>query len=417
MKPLKIVAIDNGLYIAQIEALSDGGRNEVILSTPWGKPFPTIEDKMKGYGYGNLKKELGFFDHVEDADMIVNFDVSNNDVIRHLRKIYPEKSIVGAGRGEKLEHDRVFLKKWLEHYGLPVGPYKVIKGMTALINYLKNNPKKYVKNNIFRDDTESFFFNNWDDDKQLLDERAMTFGILKEEEIFVVEDPIEAACQSGIDMFFTDGQYIPFSFGFEISKNLCVNKVVQDLDEVPDCLRNNFEPLAGLMKRCDYRGPISTEDRVVSKDKSYLIDFTARIPAPMGQMYSELINNWTEVNYKIGKNEYVEVDCDHDYIGSFALSSEHAATNNVKLIIDPKYLKDVRPQMVAQNEDGLWALKGNTVVCCLIAGGKNPKEVISKLKEASKHVDAYSLDKDAVDSIDAQFEKALKGFESVGLKF
>jgi hypothetical protein len=171
------------------------------------------------------------------------------------------------------------------------------------------------------------------------------------------------------------------------------------------------------MKRMDYRGPVSTEDRVVSKDKSYLIDFTARIPAPMGLMYSELINNWPELIYKIGKNETVEVDCDYDYIGSFALSSEHASTNNVKLIIDPKYLNDVRPQMVAQNEEGLWALKGNTVVCCLIAGGKTPKEVLDKLKDASKYVDAYSLDKDPVDGIDKQFEGALEGLKSVGIKF
>ena len=414
---MKIVCLDNGLYIPQCEALSDGGKNEVIFCTPWGKPFPTIEDKMKGYGYGNLNKQLGFWDHVEDADMIVNFDVSNNDAIRHLRKVYPDKSIIGAGKGEKLEHDRVFLKQWLEHLGLPVGPYKVIKGMTALINYLKKNPKKYVKNNIFRDDTESFFFESWENDKQILEERAMTYGMLKEEEVFIVEDPIEVACQSGIDMFFTNGEYVPFSWGFEISKNLCVNKVVTDLDEVPDCLRNNFEPLAPLMKRMDYRGPISTEDRVVSKDKSYLIDFTARIPAPMGQMYPVFINNYAEAMYKIGKNEPIEIECDHDYIGSFALSSEHALSHNVKLIIDADHMDDVRPQMVAQNEEGLWAVKGNSVVYCLVAGGKSPEEVLKKLKEAAGYVNAYSLDKEPVDGIDKQFEGALKGLKSVGIKF
>jgi hypothetical protein len=137
----------------------------------------------------------------------------------------------------------------------------------------------------------------------------------------------------------------------------------------------------------------------------------------MGQMYPVFINNWTEVCYKIGLNQSVEIDCDYDYIGSYALSSEHAATHNVKVIIDKDHLKDVRMQMVAQNEEGLWAIKGNTVVCCLVAGGKTPQEVLKKLKEAAGYVNAYSLDKDPVDGIDKQFEQALEGLTSVGIKF
>lgn len=414
---MKVLCIDNGLYTSQCEAMSDGGKNEVIFYTPWAKPFPTIEDKQKGYGYGALKKDLWFFNHVLDANCIVNFDVSNNDLIHYLRQVHPEKSVFGAGRGEKLEHDRVLLKKWLEHYKLPVGPYKVIKGLTALGNYLKNNPNKYVKTNIFREDLESMFFGKWNDDKGLLDERAVTLGIFKETETFIVEDPIEAACQSGSDMFFGGGQYIPFSWGFEINKNLCVNKVIQDLDELPDCLRGNIEGLADLMEKMDYRGAVSTEERIVSKDKAYLIDFTARLPAPMGQMYPVFINNWAELVYKIGKNQPVEVECDHDYIGSFALSSEHAMTNNVKMIVDPKHTKDVRLQMVAQNEDGVFAIKGNSVVCALVAGGKTPQEVLEKIKKAADYVDAYSLDKEPVDGIDRQFEGALEGLTSIGLKF
>ena len=52
-----------------------------------------------------------------------------------------------------------------------------------------------------------------------------------------------------------------------------------------------------------------------------------------------------------------------------------------------------------------------------MAGGKTPQEVLKKLKEASKLVDAFSLDKDPVEAIDKQFEDALEGLESVGLKF
>ena len=412
----KFLVIDNGLYCALAEALANDG-DDVYYFSPWARPFPEVHDWAKGHGFGKLKKALNFFDHVKTADGIFNFDVPSNDLIHFLRETYPEKCVFGSGRGEKLEHDRVFLKEWLKHAGLPVGPYKVIKGLTALGDYLKNNPHKYIKTNVFREDLESMFFGKWEDDKYLLDERAVTLGMLKEEYEFIVEDPIEAACQSGVDMFFSNGEYVPFSYGFEISKNLCVNKVIRDLDEVPECLLKNMEGLRPLMKRMDYRGPVSTEDRIVDKDTAYLIDFTARVPAPMGQMYPVMIKNWVDVCYGIGMNKPVDIECDHDYIGSFALSSEHAITNNVKIMIDKGHFDDVRLCMVAQNKDGYFAVKGNSVVCCLVAGGKSPKEVLEKIKKASEYVNAYSLDKDPVDGIEKEFEEALEGFESVGLKF
>lgn len=414
---MKIACIDNGLYTSQCESLNDGGKNEVVFCKPWAKPFPTIEDYSVGHGYGALQKEIWFFDHILDSDMIVNFDVSQNDLIHYLRQMHKDKSIFGAGRGERLEHDRVFFKQWLERLGLPVGPYKVITGVTALSNYLKKNPKKFIKTNIFRNDMESFFFGDWDDDKYLLDEKAVTLGMLKETYTFIVEEPIDCKCELGFDGFFSGGDYIPFTYGPEIAKNLYIGKVIKDIDEMPDCMVNTMERMQGLLERMDYRGALSTEERVISQDESYFIDFCARIPAPLGQIYPVAIKNWAELVYKVGKKETVEIECDHEYVGAFALSDEHAADHNVKLKIDPKHLKDVRFQTVAQNEDGYFAVKGNTSVVVLVAGGSSPAEVMDKLKEAKEYVDGYGLEKDPVDGIDKQFEEANEGMKSIGLKF
>ena len=85
--------------------------------------------------------------------------------------------------------------------------------------------------------------------------------------------------------------------------------------------------------------------------------------------------------------------------------------------IDPKDYDKVRFQMVGQDKDKVYAIKGNSVVCCLVAGGKTPQEVLQNLKDASKCVDAFSLDKDPVDGIDKQFQDALGGLKKVGIKF
>lgn len=414
---MKIAVIDNGLYTAQAEALNDNGRNEVVFCKPWAKPFPTIEDWAVGHGYGALKKEIYFFDHILDSDLIVNFDVSNNDLIHYLRQVHPEKAIYGAGMGERLEHDRVAFKKWLEHFGLPVGPYKVIVGLDSLKNYLKKNPNKFVKTNIFRNDMESFFFGKWDDDKYLLDEKAVTLGMLADTYTFVVEEPIDCACELGYDGFFSNGKYIPFAWGIEIEKNLYIGKVISEIDEMPECMTNTLDTFQGLLTKMDYRGALSTEERLISQKESYFIDFCARIPAPLGQIYPVAIKNWPELVYKIGKKESVEVECDFPYVGGFAISAEHAADHNLKLIVDKKNLDSVRFQTISQNKDGYFAVKGNTAVVVLVAGGNSPKEVMDRIKEAKDYVDAYSLEKDPIDGIDKQFEECAKGMESIGIKF
>ncbi len=414
---MKIVTIDNGLYVPHCESLSDGGKNDVIYCKPWAKPFPDLSDWAVGHGYGALKKEVWFFDHLMDADMIVNMDVSGGDLIHFLKQVLPNKSIFGSGRGERLEHDRVYFKQWLEHFKLPVGPYKVITGLTNLAKYLEKNPNKFIKTNIFRNEMESYFFGKWEDDKYLLDEKAVTLGVLKETYTFIVEEPIECACELGFDGFFSGGEYIPFTWGPEIAKNLYVGKVINDIDEMPDCLSNTLHTITPLLTRMDYRGALSTEERVISKDESYFIDFCARIPAPLGQIYPVAIKNWADLVYQIGLKKQVDIECEYDYVGAFALSAEHAADHNVKMMVDPKHLKDVRFQTISQNKDGYFAVKGNTSVCVLVAGGKSPVEVLERLKEAKEYVNAYSLEKDPVDGIDAQFEEAMDGMKSIGIKF
>lgn len=414
---MKFLVTDNGLYTCQAEALSDNGKNEVRFCTPWSKPFPTYADYAIGKNYGNLKKELYFFDHIQSADCIVNFDVPQNDLMNYLKKVHPDKSIFGAGLGERLENDRVMFKQWLEKLGLAVNKYEVIVGLTNLKNYLKNNPKKFVKTNIFRNDMESFYFSNWKDDRYLLDEKLVVLGMHAEEYTFIVEEPIETECEIGYDGFFSNGKYIPFSYGYEICKNLYIGKVVEDMEELPEPLYETLDAFQGLLNRMDYRGSLSTEERIVSPSEHYFMDFCARIPAPLGQIYPIAIKNWPELVYKIGKKEDVKVECDSQYVGAFALSSEHAADHYVKIMVEDKHLKDVRFQMVSQNEDGYFAVKGNTAIVVLVAQGESSDEVLNKLLEAKDYVEAYGLEKDDIDGIQKQAQEAIKGGQKVGIKF
>jgi hypothetical protein len=413
---MKILVLDNGLYTCQAEALSAGG-NEVKFWTPWASPFPNYADYAKGKNFGKLQKEIYLFDHIQWADCIVNFDVSNNDLISYLRKMHPEKSIWGAGLGERLENDRVMFKKWLKAFGLPVGKYEVIVGLSALREYLKKNPHKYIKTNIFRNDMESFFFDTYEEDKYLLDEKALVLGMHQDEYTFVVEDPIKTDVEIGYDGFFTNGEYAPFSFGYEVDKNLYIGKVVSDVDELPFCVSESLEAFQPLLTKMDYRGALSSEERVVTQEEHYFIDFCARLPAPLSQIYPVAIKNWPDLVYKIGKKEYAEIECDYKYVGAYALSTEHAVDHYVKMKVKKGSEKDIRFQMVTENKDGVFAVKGNASVAVLTAGGDTWEEVIDKLKDLSENVDAYGLEKEGVIGIGEQAEKAIEAGKKVGIKF
>src|ERR1700687_3581044 len=101
---MRYLVVDTGLFTDLANALADGGKNEVLYFTNWAAAaYPVLQDYGPGTGYDHLKKVLRLFDvDFDSVDCVINFDVGFNDFINYLRKEYPEKSIVGSGKGEVL---------------------------------------------------------------------------------------------------------------------------------------------------------------------------------------------------------------------------------------------------------------------------------------------------------------------------
>ena len=208
---MKFLVIDSGLYAELANALSDGGKNKVYYYTNTESAFPSYKEYASGHNFEHIEKVKYFWDYVDEADVICSFDISSNDMIHWLRNNLPNKSIFGAGRGERMESNRIGFKKTLEALEMPVIPYKVIKGMTALRKYLEANPKKVVKIDIFRGDFETLKCDSYEAVKQILDDRAPLLGLYSEDCQFIVEDMVDCKCEAGWDGFVCDGISIPFS--------------------------------------------------------------------------------------------------------------------------------------------------------------------------------------------------------------
>lgn len=410
------LVFDCGLYSEQANALAQGGKNRVFYYTPWTSKDPHYKDFVIGKGFEFIEKILYFEDHIEEADCIVFFDVHGNSFCNYLRKKYPNKSIWGAGLGERLENDRVALKEWCKTFGLPVGKYEVVKGVVNLKNYLKKNKEKYIKINIFRGDMESFYAKDFDSVEMVLDSIEDALGPHKEEYDFIVEDKIDTEVEIGVDTIFNGTGYVGGFCGYELHKNLYLAHTWEETSDLPVPLAETLDAFQPLFQKFNYRGAMSTEEKIVSEKEHYFLDACMRLPNPLSALYPVMIENWAEVVYKVGKGEEVALDIRHKYVGAFALTSIHCDKNYVKVDIDPRHRDDVRYQMVCGRKDLVYTVPGWSIAGIVIAGGNTVDEVLGKLKENVKYIDAHGIDKDPIHGIDMIKEVIEKG-KKVGIPF
>ncbi len=410
------LVFDCGLYCSQANALAEGGKNKVYYYTPWTSKDPHYKDYIIGKGFEHLEKVLYFEDYIDRADCIVFFDVHGNSLCNYLRKLYPKKSIWGAGLGERLENDRVALKEWCASFGLPVNKYEVIRGVVKLRSYLQKNKNKYVKINIFRGDMESFYAKEYDSVEMVLDSIEDALGPHKEEYDFIVEEAVETEVEIGVDTIFNGTDYIGGFCGYELHKNLYMAHVWNDLSDLPSSMEETLSAFQPLFQKMNYRGAMSTEEKVVSPSEHYFLDACMRLPNPLSALYPVMIENWAEVVYKVGLGQPVELDIKYKYVGAFALTSNYCDKNYVKVDIDPKHRDDVRYQMVCGRKDHVYTVPGWSIAGIVIAGGGSVDEVLSKLKENVQYIEGHGIDKDPIHGIDMIKEVIEKG-KKVGIPF
>jgi len=408
----KFLVYDYGLFAEHAAALANGGKNKVFYYTPWQSDFPAFRDFIIGQGTG-VEKILYFWDHVDEADCIVNFDVYGNDAMAYLRE--KGHRVYGSGKGEILEDDRWLFKKVMKKIGLPVNNAVKIKGTPALREYLKTNKDKYVKIDLFRRDVESFHSKDYNSIELVLNEIDSTFGPFKDNFEFIIEEAIKGdSVEPGSDVFFNGNEFVkPYLYGYEIEKAFYIGRFT---NELPPQMQNTLDKLTPILRKLDYRGAMSIEEKVVSKDKSYPIDICARQPAPLSAGYVEWIKNYAELVWKIAGKEQVRIDPIANYVGALPLESQHANENWVRIIFDEKYRKYVKFRKFAKYQSHYYAVPSLTSIIVLVAWGRSVEEVYNKLKVLIDKVEAYGLQTDVLGGIEQAAKEIEKG-KQLGIDF
>ena len=416
---IKFLVTDLGVFTDHAVSLLDNGKNQVRYYTDWPKASPLYEEFVVGKDLDGLEKIDYFWDrrkkYLEWADCIVNFDVHNNDQIAFLRELYPDKSIFGSGKGEVIENDRNFLKKMIKKLSLPQQKYDLIRGTDNLREYLKTHPDVYVKMDIFRGNQESFYAKDYEtvEKNMTLANLEFSLGPHRDSYEFTVEEALHAHCEIGFDGFFNGVDYVsPYIWGYEYNKGPYIAKVSKKL---PKPIQETMDAFIPELENMDYRGAISTEEKIFSDKEHYVLDVCARQPYPCGLVYT-LIKNWAEMVYKIGAGEFVEAQIPYEYLGAIPLESKAAEKKYVLIELEKKHRDEVKLLMATGHKGDYYAVKGQPIVAVLVAGGSSPDEVFKKLEIAAEHVDAEDLDKDVI-TITSKLKEVIKEGEEAGVEF
>ena len=161
----------------------------------------------------------------------------------------------GATVSHELEINRKEAKAYFKKLGLPQGPYEVVKGMTALRNYIKKRDKDkvWVKISLTRGDTETFSAEGYDSVKNRLDDMTARFGPTSEFREFIVDDNLPDTLDLAIDTYSVDGQFPSKSLLGNEQKDEGYIGVVKEWAKMPPRLVDIYEALSPALKDYEYR--------------------------------------------------------------------------------------------------------------------------------------------------------------------
>lgn len=406
-----LVIDTGGSFVEHSVALAKKGKNKVYYWTDDETSYPKFRDYAVGLGMEYLtKEEKDWVEYVKRVDVIVNFDVCNQGIIELLRGF--GYKCFGSGKGRILENDRVKLKEMLKDAGLMVQNYEVVKGICDLEKYIDEHPNVFVKINRFRGDLNSFYAKNLSTVQTILEDMESTLGPFRDDFTFVVEDCIDTDLEFGFDGFFNGVTYLrPYFLGIEYQKNCYLAKVT---DELPSQIEETMQKIKPYLQKYDWRGGISTEEKIVSETEHYFLDICARLFFPGSAFYTEAIRNWPEVVEAIANKRMIRVDVREKYWGCIPLATDYGSDHFVPVEIEDR--SSAKLELGCCKDGQYYSVPGYGDTVRIIAGGDSIDEVIEKLKEKVKEVDAYGLSTSMVSGIDKIKEIAEAG-KKVGIDF
>ena len=385
-------------------------RNEdVAYFVEWANDVPKFYHYGVGQGFRNIEKIKQFDSHIDKADVICFFDIGKGEMAARLRK--EGKTVFGGGLGEELELNRIYAKKVQKEIGLPVQPYRVIKGIENVIEHVKRSPEKFIKISTYRGDMESFFADDWETAKNQLRKFSSKVGPFADSFEFMVEEKIDSVVESGFDLFFNGEDFLrPYLWGYIVG-DAYYGRWVEELPGVLDAVAEKIKP---VLRKFGVRGAVSVEVMITKEEKPYLLDWTIRFARPLSLMHTA-IENFTEIIEAAAHGEDIDIEPPYEYCGIQPYKSHESVDDWMKVSFPKSYEDRIKGLSIARVEDNIYVSPGNDIPIAAIGWGDSLEDVYDEIDEAGAEIHAYD-----VNVLDCDRKKAdaiVEKGESVGLEW
>jgi hypothetical protein len=408
LKTKTVLVIDNGLFVEMAVSLSRSfGRT--LYYSPWEGAFPTSNSMLIGEGVPGITRVNSFWNIIDDIDLFVFPDVYHGPLQVFLANRLG-KRVWGGRMGEDLELFRDASKKHLAKLGIPIGPYKVVRGLDSLRDYLKANNNQYVKISRTRGDMETFAAKNYKLIEPKLDELEHKLGAKKKIMEFVVEAAIDNAVEIGYDGFTIDGQYARNAmWGIECKDEGLVAQATT-YDKLPLQAREVNGKLSSTFAALKYRGFFSSEIRVTKDGTGYMIDPCARAGSPPSELYQMMVTNWADIIWNGAEGVLVEPKFAAPWGAELLLLSSWADKNWQAIEFPPAIRPHVKLRNLTIIEGRYYVVPqhvGLPEIGAVVALGSSMDQAISNVGRIAEQVKGYYVDVKAscLDTIKDEFAK------------
>lgn len=431
MKPVQDISclvIDNGGHFEFAAKLAQTYRR-VYYCPEWKEQYPSMNRAEIGSKWDKSSKpgealirgpKLGmdgvwlcrsWADVFDEVDLVCTPDIYMGAAADYWRR--HGKPVWGAGRGEALELNRGGVKDLLTKLELPVNDFKIIQGLTKLRKFLEGHDFEgwHIKISAWRGMCESF---KSEDFVELEGEMLHELHGWADYVVFLVEKRLKDRVELGMDLYTMDGQFPELCLGGPEVKDEVFVGIIKPRKEFPAPLNRVNDALSQTMRDLGYRGAFSTECRIGKDLEPYLIDFTARLPSPPGELYLEMYANLAEIVWSVANGKMLDPEPAAKYGAQARILSPWSAEKNWSRVLFPsKYRKHIKLCDAVQIDGEYWIIPqalGSKEVGSVVAWNDDLDKAIAEVKKIAKEVTGYSLDipVEAFDKADEELEAAKK---------
>ena len=396
------MVVDNDLFTEIAVTLAPSFKKMYYFNQAALRAFPRINGAKIGDGMEGIEVVDSLWHDFENVDLYIFPDIHSGPTQDRLLAM--GKLVWGCRGAEEIEVNRIATKKLMAKWGLNVGPYEVVMGITALRDRLKQHKVTYYSSNdvmwikidgMHRGHFETIRCDGYDRIEGRLNRLQCDLGPYAELTRFVIEADLPNRVELGMDAYCIDGQYPKrHLYGIERPMGAYIG-MVAGRDQMTPAVTAFSDAAAPTFKSYGYRGFFSDETRVDKKGRGITIDPCTREGSPPGEGYIEFYTNLPEIIYAGAQGTLVEPDCAGKWMVLISLHSDQAVQDYLRIDFPKAYRQFIKLRYCARIDGKYWRIPqetGGTLLGRAIGWGDSMAAAEAMAKEIALSVRADEID-------------------------